>query len=198
MSITLAFSTSSEPTTRLPTLGHYINAARDILSLVLQIPPIDPSSSLRTAFLLRLTNDTLCSIIGYPPTDQNVPEALDWLDDLDQAWFTVLQSQVWDPKQGIGADLIIDASDAVNGIKSSPLTQTEKTRLRSLLTGSTSSLEEWLEGRSRGGDEDVEGMLQRLGLQAEFDDLFSRTLEFLGELGGVHVQTVRIPSCTEI
>ncbi|KAG5642812.1 hypothetical protein DXG03_002096 [Asterophora parasitica] len=181
----------SEATTHLPTLHHYLDAARQILSLVLQIPPIDPSTSLRTAFLLRLTSDALSSIVGYQADPETLPEALDWLDDLDQAWLAVLQAQVWDPETGAGVDLHIDAADASKGMKSSPLSQTERTRLRSLLVGSSASLEEWLETRQdREEDEDVEGMLERLGLRADFDDLFSRTLDYLGGLGGIVIDSV--------
>ncbi|KAG6815354.1 hypothetical protein H0H93_010064 [Arthromyces matolae] len=173
----------SEPTTHLPTLHDYLEASRKILTLILQIPPIDPSTSLRTAFLLRLTNDSLNSMIGYPPYPQSIPEALDWLDDLDQAWLTVLEAQVWDPASGTGVDLYIDAADASRGIKTSPVSQTERTRLRSLLVGSSANLEEWLASHDGRQVEDVESMLERLGLQAEFDDLFSRTLDCLGGLG---------------
>ncbi|KAG5637910.1 hypothetical protein H0H81_002671 [Sphagnurus paluster] len=184
---------SSEPTTHLPTLREYLDAARKILSLILQIPPIDPSTSLRTAFLLRLTNDTLGSIVGYSPDSESLPEALDWLDDLDQAWLAILRAQVWDPAAGAGVDLYIDVAGASAGVKSSPVSQTERTRLRSLLIGSSASLEEWLENRKEHGvdGEDVETMLQRLGLQSEFDDLFSRTLDYLGGLGGVLVEPIK-------
>ncbi|KAG6817037.1 hypothetical protein H0H87_000449 [Tephrocybe sp. NHM501043] len=180
----------SEPTTHLPTLRDYLDASRQILSLIIQIPPIDPSTSLRTAYLLRLTNDTLSSIIGYPPEPESLPEALDWLDDLDQAWLAVLQAQVWDPDTGAGIDLYIHAVDASMGMKSSPMSQTERTRLRSLIVGSSASLEEWLESQREREGEDVENMLQRLGLQAEFDELFSRTLDFLGGLNGIAVESV--------
>ncbi|KAH0584629.1 hypothetical protein H2248_010162 [Termitomyces sp. 'cryptogamus'] len=181
----------SEPTTHLPTLHDYLDASRQILSLILQIPPIDPSTSLRTAYLLRLTNDALSSIVGYPPDSDSLPEALDWLDDLDQAWLTVLEAQVWDPSTGAGVDLYIDAADASGGIKTSPMSQTERTRLRSLLVGSSTSLEEWLEnGKESQEEQNVENMLERLGLQAEFDDLFSRTLDHLGGLSGIVVDPV--------
>jgi hypothetical protein len=117
-----------------------------------------------------------------------LPEVLDWLDDLDQAWLAVLQAQVWDPTEG-GVDLVIDAADASAGVKSSPLTQTESTRLKSLIVGGEASLEEWLErGQSdEKGENELENRLRKLGLQADFDDLFARTLDFLGSLGGTMV-----------
>ncbi|KAG6810338.1 hypothetical protein H0H92_012372 [Tricholoma furcatifolium] len=179
LQLTRGYKKRLEPTTHLPTLHDYLDASRQILSIIIQIPPIDPSTSLRTAYLLRLTNDTLTSMLGYPSDQVSLPEALDWLDDLDQAWSAVLQAQVWDPVARTGVDLFIDAADAAQGVKSSAISQTERIRLRSLIIGNSGNLEEWLENQTN-GEEDVESMLQRLGLQAEFDDLFSRTLEYLG------------------
>lgn len=179
---------SSEPTATLPTLPSYLQAARKILSLILQIPPVDPSTSLRTAYLLHLTNDVLNSIPGYTAHTEDIPELLDWLDDLDQAWLSVLQSQVWDPEQGTGVDLVLTSDDVAKGLKSSPVNQTEQTRLRSLLVGGAANIEQWLAvlGKQLDGDADVgadvESILERLGVQEGFDELFSRTLQ---ELGGM-------------
>lgn len=107
---------------------------------------------------------------------------------MDQAWLAVQQAQVWDPSTG-GVDLVIDAADASAGVKSSPLTQTESTRLKSLIVGGEASLEEWLEkGNSdEPGEDELETRLRKLGLQPDFDDLFARTLDFLGSLGGTMV-----------
>jgi hypothetical protein len=112
---------------------------------------------------------------------------------------SVLQAQVWDPVTGTGIDLIIDARDAAAGVRSSPVTQTERTRLKSLLVGGAASLEEWLagltdtvagDGDGDGEEEDVESMLGRLGVQDGFDELFSRTLDEIGGLGGLVVDPV--------
>ncbi|PFH54324.1 hypothetical protein AMATHDRAFT_44843 [Amanita thiersii Skay4041] len=183
------FKKRSEPTSPYRTLSDYLAAARQILSFVLQIPPIDPSTSLRTAYLLRLTNDVLNSVPGYAPTSPVLHEVVDWLDDLDQAWLAVLQTQVWDPEQGVGRDLVIDAGDAADGVKSTPMSQTEVARLRSLLVGGVASLEEWL-SVGMDGEEigNVERMLGRLGLQNEFDEVFSGTLDYLGGFGGYVVE----------
>lgn len=145
-------------------------------------------------------------------------ELLDWLDDLDQAWFAVLQSQVWDPEVGEGVDLILSlpssSSSSSNGTitkdddadlqatitgKSTPISQTDVTRLRSLLITNIASLEEWLSQTKRrpstnggrgSGEDDVAGMLERLGLLDEFDDLFSRTMDFLGRGYVVEPETI--------
>ncbi|KAJ7765738.1 hypothetical protein B0H16DRAFT_1367461 [Mycena metata] len=215
LEMTRGYKKRSEPTTHLPTLPLYLDAARKILAMILQIPPIDPSSSLRTAYLLRLTNDVLVSIPGYLADDSNIPILLDWLDDLDQAWLIILQAQVWDPENG-PVDLVIDAEDAASGTRSSPVTQTERTRLRSLLVGGSATLEEWLSGagrrperideeeeddygdpmdRGRSSDSDSESvndLLENLGVQDRFDELFWRTLQELG-LGG----SILIPSAED-
>lgn len=141
--------------------------------------------------MLRLTNDVLSSIPGYPPEPQILPEVLDWLDDLDQAWLSVLQAQVWDPAESAGVDLVIDADDALVGVKSSPLSQTERTRLRSLLIGGAATLEEWLSGLQE-KEVDVESMMSRMGLQEAFDELFARTLDELGGLGGYVFEPITV------
>ncbi|KAJ7184554.1 hypothetical protein C8R46DRAFT_882969 [Mycena filopes] len=208
LEMTRGYKKRSEPTTHLPTLPLYLEAARKILAMILQVPPIDPSSSLRTAYLLRLTNDVLASVPGYTADESNIPILLDWLDDLDQAWLIVLQVQVWDPENG-PTDLVIDAENAASGTRTSPVTQTERTRLRSLLMGGSATLEEWLSGideedededgdddMGRGASEsvnDVQDLLETLGVQDGFDELFWRTLQELG-LGG----TIVIPSTEEI
>ena len=179
---------SSEPDASFSTLTNYLEAASKILVLVLQIPPIDPSTSLRTAFLLRLTNEVLNSIPGYAPSTPALEDAVSWLDDLDQAWLVVLQCQVWDAENGGGVDLFIDVGEAAAGVKSTPMSQTEVTRLRSLLVSAMAELEEWLGGGAEGEEDDVESRLKRLGLQDKFDELFSGTLDFLGGLGGFVVE----------
>ncbi len=121
---------------------------------------------------------------------------MDWLDDLDQAWLAVLQSQVWDPKEGLGVDLVIDVDSVAAGVKSSPLSQTERTRLRSLLLGGVETLEEWLFGWE--SDDDSSGnILEATGLQTPFDEVFSRTLDELGWLGGLNLDRIDLcDTCT--
>ena len=191
------------------TLPAYLEAARHLLLLVIQIPPIDPSTGLRTAYLLRLTGDVLFAIPGYQletstttSIQETLRDVLEFLSDLDQAWLAVLQSQVWDPSTGQAVDLVVDLHDddsqtinppsnmpsALSSVKSTPPSQTEVTRLQSLLFTGESSLEEWLTNeKSRADDadnDDVSGMLDRMGLLDEFDSLFVRTLDFLGSFTG--------------
>lgn len=213
----------------LKTLPAYLDAVRRILALILQIPPVDPSTSLRIAYMLRLTGDTLGAIPGYTLTlgasddpsltiRDTLQDLVDFLDDLDQAWVAVLQNQIWDPASAEGVDLVLPASIEVlapapatnaNGnsvsrrptiLKSTPPSQTDVTRLRSLLFAGQSSLEEWLaharsvgteieldtESQPQGHEQeqDVSSMLARMGLLDDFDALFVRTLDFLGGFAG--------------
>jgi hypothetical protein len=130
------------------------------------------------------------AIPGYatPADSNNMTELLDWLDDLDAAWLVVLQAQVWDPKLRRGVDLEVSADDVIR-LKSSPMNQTERTRLRSLLVGGTNALEEWLSETDLDGgymdvDDDEADGVKSLRLQQGFDDLFSRTLAELGAFAG--------------
>ena len=195
------------------TLPAYLEAARRLLLLVIQIPPIDPSTGLRIAYLLRLTGDVLFAIPGYQletstttSIQETLRDVLEFLGDLDQAWLAVLQSQVWDPSTGQAVDLVVARNDdpqTINpssnipsalSIKSTPPSQTEVTRLQSLLFTGESSLEEWLTNeKSRADDadnDDVSGMLDRMGLLDEFDSLFVRTLDFLGGFTGTTAEPI--------
>ena len=196
------------------TLPAYLDAARHLLLLVIQIPPLDPSTGLRIAYLLRLTGDVLFAIPGYQLEtstttiiQETLRDVLEFLADLDRAWLAVLQSQVWDPSTDQAVDLVValndDGPQTINpppnmpsalSIKSTPPSQTEITRLQSLLFTGESSLEEWLTNeKSRADDadnDDVSGMLERMGLLDEFDSLFVRTLDFLGGFTGTTAEPV--------
>ncbi|KAF7782154.1 hypothetical protein Agabi119p4_1530 [Agaricus bisporus var. burnettii] len=242
LQLTRGYKKRTEQITTVPTLHKYITYARRLLAFILQIPPLDPSTSLRIQYMLRLTGDVLSAIVGYKLSPRAPPkgnyneqvdrreetqseedeeprdytsalrELLDWLDDLDQAWLAVLQNQIWDPDAGEGVDLILEveiangedtgssSTEGENGhaskqtqLKSTPISQTDITRLRSLLVTSIANLEEWLSNPGKGGrdnktdareEDDVSGMLERLGVLDEFDDLFGRTMDFLSGFGG--------------
>ena len=196
------------------TLSAYLEAARHLLLLVIQIPPIDPSTGLRIAYLLRFTGDVLFAIPGYQLETSNTTsiqetlrDVLEFLGDLDRAWLAVLQSQVWDPLTGQAVDLVVALHDdgqtinppsnmpsAALSIKSTPPSQTDITRLQSMLFTGESSLEEWLTNEKSQADDadndDVSGMLDRMGLLDEFDSLFVRTLDFLGGFTGTTAEPV--------
>ena len=151
--------------------------------MILQIPPVNPSASLRVTLLLRLTSDALISITGYKPDTETLPILLDWLNDLDRGWLAVLRSQAWDTESRAGIDRIEDEHTEADSIRPpsqlSPMTQTERTRLRSLIIGGTAKMEEWMVQLDTGG-QDYDVVLQTLGLQQGFDDLFSGTLAEMG------------------
>ncbi|KAF7298373.1 ATP-dependent RNA helicase [Mycena kentingensis (nom. inval.)] len=186
LKLTRGYKKRTQPDSALQTLPDYLDAAQTILSVVLQIPPLDPSAALRVAYLLRLTNDVLGAIPGYLAEVQDIQTILNWLDDLDNSWVVVLQAQVWHSDTG-PADLELDAELLASGkIRVSPVTQTERTRLRSLLIGGSVALEEWVDAGGLlhcpvGDAEDEDGGT----VQDAFQELFYRTLRELGELGGV-------------
>ncbi|KAF9557755.1 hypothetical protein CPC08DRAFT_639911 [Agrocybe pediades] len=207
LELTRNFKKRSESTSSLKTLTAYLEAARKLLGIILQIPPLDPSAGLRITYLLRLTGEVLGSIPSYsmghsqssPSVQETLQELADFLDDLDQSWLAVLQGQVWDPETAEGVDLILpidDISRTPNStlpLKSTPPSQTDIARLRSLLFAGESSLEEWLTNQNAQPGEntadkddlgDVTRMLERMGLLEEFDSLFARTLDYLGGFSG--------------
>jgi len=179
--------------------------------MILQIPPIDPSTGLRIAYLLRLTGDVLNAIPGYKldmptsPAHATLKNLIEFLDDLDQAWLAILQGQMWDPESGEGVDLVLpsdlisEPDENVPGsatqLKSSPPTQTDLARLRSLLFSGESSLEEWLVAERKNGltEDDVSVMLAGMGLLDQFDSLFVRTLDYLRAFSGNVAQNVVEP-----
>ena len=127
-------------------------------------------------------------------------DLIDFLDDIDQAWVAVLQGQVWDPELAEGVDLILptpthssavaNGTSSIKTYKSTPPSQTDIARLRSLLFSGESALEEWLTNERAQGNvgntdevDDISGMLEQMGLLDRFDSLFVRTLDFLGGFG---------------
>ena len=99
----------ADPTSNLQTLPSYLEAPHHLLWLILQIPPVDPSSPLRTTLLLRLTSDVLCSVPGYGPALEPtaLPLLLNWLTDLNAAWLAVLRAQAWDPSHSRRPDALL-------------------------------------------------------------------------------------------
>ncbi|KAH9915712.1 hypothetical protein B0H21DRAFT_853318 [Amylocystis lapponica] len=144
-------------------------------------PPLDPSASLRTSLLLRLTGEVFSAIPGYAPDVETLPQLLSWLDDLDKGWLAVLRSQRWDTASNTGVDVTLPADTRLHA---SPVSQTERTRLRSMLIAGTGGMEEWLSVLDAGsGGQGYEPVLEQLGFQQGFDDLFSRSLAQMGSLG---------------
>jgi hypothetical protein len=118
-------------------------------------------------------------IVGYSPDVADLIPLLQWLDILDRGWLSVLCRHAWDPMTDEGVEL----SEELLAMTPLP-TQTDCTRVHSLLVTGIGALENWMEGKD--GDEDEEDNLvrdmQRLGYQSNFDELFYRTLTKLREL----------------
>ncbi|TFK45528.1 hypothetical protein OE88DRAFT_1669119 [Heliocybe sulcata] len=119
----------------------------------------------------------MTSITGYKPDLQTLPKLLSWMNDLDLGWLAVLRGQAWDPAAHTALDVTASTVPA-------PMSQTERTRLRSLLVTGTERMEEWMEELDTQG-EDYTTALERLGLQQGFDDLFVNTFSEIGGLSGI-------------
>ena len=149
---------------------------RTLLTLTLQIPPVALSGMLRTSLLLRLTGTVLDDIVGYLPDVADLIPLLQWLDMLDRGWLSVLCRHAWDPMRG-GVELPEEL------LRRTPLpTQTDRTRVHSLLVTGISALENWMEGKNEDEEDNLVHDMRRLGYQSTFDELFHRTLTKLHEL----------------
>jgi hypothetical protein len=152
---------------------------RPLLTLTLQIPPVALSGMLRTSLLLRLTGTVMDDIVGYPPDVPDLIPLLQWLNMLDRGWLSVLCRHAWDPIRDEGVELPEEL------LEKTPLpTQTDCTRVHSLLVTGISALENWMEGKGEGEDEEDNLVhdMRRLGYQSTLDELFYRTLTKLREL----------------
>src|ERR1700761_4043154 len=147
------------------------------MSLIMMIPPLGTASALRTSLLLRLTGEVLDGIPGYT-LEANTSKLLEYLDDLDKAWVAVLESQIWDSESASGSDLILPANHDMS-LLPSQVSQTERTRLKSLLVLGTEKLEDWLPRIEDVTESDADGMDNS---NNRFNDIFFRTLTSLGEL----------------
>lgn len=156
------------PSSTVPTLPSFLAALRPLFSIIILIPPVNPSASLRTSLLLRLTGYILDCIPGYAlapdPThslDEVLVNVLDWMTDLDQAWVAALSGQQWDVVAHVGVD--INAA-----VQSQAPSQTDRTRLNSMLVNGKEALDDWL--AEAGFDADV---------REGFQDTFWRTIGVL-------------------
>lgn len=168
----------SHPSSTLTTLSAYLEASHHLFNLILQIPPIDPSASLRNTLLLRLTGEIFNSVPGYAPDEKSLPILLDWLQDLDHGWLAVLRSQGWDSETRSGISV-----RPADGARSGSLSQTERIRLKSLLVTGMEMFEEWVElPHTQSGEGETPNA--ETTKAERFGDLFSGTLTEMGFLRG--------------
>jgi hypothetical protein len=159
-----------------------LDAAHTLFSVIMQIPPVNPSTDLRITLLLRLTGDVLGSIPGYSADSPTLEALVAWIRDLDAGWVATLKGQGWDVSSSEAHDVLLP-----QGKWSRPMSTTERARLRSLIIGGTNNLEEWLANSAK-AEESLEGALVRMGLERfVFEDLFVNTLAEMGALGGIRV-----------
>lgn len=159
----------------------------------------------------------MTAIVGYKPRVEDLDGVLEWLEVLDVGWEGVLRGVPWE------AAILTESGSSVirsggagggdregrgggggggqtrldgEGEKMEALTQTEKTRLKSLLITGAARIDEWLEGLQpeedsrieelgdqnmlgEGGVSDYIGVLESRGLRERFERLFERTLREL-------------------
>ncbi|KAH7093952.1 hypothetical protein BKA62DRAFT_745254 [Auriculariales sp. MPI-PUGE-AT-0066] len=141
LEISRGFKKRSQPDSPLATLDAYLAACHPLMSLILLIPPIDPSTALRAELLLRYTGEVLDAIPCYPATRAVLPRLSSWLDELDKAGRDVsraLPNMVFSPT-------IEDVPPGTPIYSSTPVSITESTRLLSLLDSACDRIEEWLD-----------------------------------------------------
>ncbi|SCV66937.1 BQ2448_5583 [Microbotryum intermedium] len=86
-----AFESRSSPTSAHPTLASYLGAVTTLLTnMILTIPPIEPSHSLRVAYALTLTGLLAPAIKGYSIPEATLPILWTTLRTFDQAWIKIL------------------------------------------------------------------------------------------------------------
>lgn len=160
----------------------------------------------------------MTAIVGYKPRVEDLDGLLEWLRVLDVGWEGVLRGVPWEVAildgsgssgiraGGVGGDNGEGRSrrgeerkgpeNESEREKSKVLTQTEKTRLKSLLITGAARIDEWLEGLSPKEDSGIEELgnqevlgegsasdyvdiLESRGLRERFERLFERTLKEL-------------------
>ena len=128
--------------------------------------------------LLRLTKEILENVPGYFPEPDVLPILLDFLDDLDEAWLVVLRGKIWQPRESDSDDEKKGEEDLAETRTTTLLSQTEQTRLRSLLRWASGRFEDWLIEN----DPSAQGQLDSVALHPGFGRLFMRSLEELDGL----------------
>ncbi|KDE03983.1 hypothetical protein MVLG_05552 [Microbotryum lychnidis-dioicae p1A1 Lamole] len=86
-----AFESRSSPNSAHRTLASYLGTLTNLLTnMILTIPPIEPSHSLRIAYALTLTGLLAPAIKAYPIPEATLPILWTTLKTFDQAWIKIL------------------------------------------------------------------------------------------------------------
>ncbi|KIY46496.1 hypothetical protein FISHEDRAFT_47216 [Fistulina hepatica ATCC 64428] len=163
-----------DPTGSFHTLADYVSYARELLHLILQIPPAQSSASLRIAYFLQLISDVLESLVGYPIHASDILQLLDWLVELDEASVVILCGQPWDPATRKG----IAGSPPPQYVVTS---QTDRIRLRSIVVSGSASIGDWIEQADV--NDDKQSFSEDL---PSVQKLFPKTLDALYDLESVN------------
>lgn len=134
---------------------------------------------------------------GYVPDSSSgeFESVLEVMRELDRGWVAVLRAQRWNAEDKMAIVGELQQRDDGGGGGEGPLvSQTDRARLRSLISWGTDKLEEWIETvidistrgtiKSGGIDEPMASMMVLMSVQQSFDDVFMGTLSELGELKG--------------
>ncbi|KAG9091142.1 hypothetical protein FS749_016776 [Ceratobasidium sp. UAMH 11750] len=196
----------NEPDAPYATLSAYISAASSLVSMVLLIPPLEPSASIRTSRLLRITGDIFENIPAYPlgsqptttpdPTDDNgdlnppqltltdeglstLEEVFQLLEKLDEGWCAVIRNERWDPTLNHG--IFSQSPTPGDSIQPGPgaFSVTDSTRLRSLIISGKDEFDDWL--AEQGGASNFEVADRSIRVM-------SRTLREIGQVIPAPVQ----------
>ena len=112
---------------------------------------------LRAELLLRFTGEVLDAIPQYPPSLEVLPRLRSFIDELDKGWVAVLDAKLWDTETSRGRDVqralpnmifsptVEDIPPGTPIYSATPVSQTESTRLNSLLDSACDRIEDWLD-----------------------------------------------------
>jgi len=177
LSVSRLVKKRSESGLALQGLSPFLNAMKSLMVLILSIPPVDPSASLRTSYLLRFTGELLEAIPSYPlaaPMTDSAAEVPTTIEEtlillleiitlLDKGWKAILLSQAWDTVRGAGGESFVSTGG---------VTTTDKIRLASLLMSRKEALCDWLESGP---------VVWSSETKEEFANMFWRTLTELSD-----------------
>ncbi|KAK4686886.1 hypothetical protein P7C73_g3233, partial [Tremellales sp. Uapishka_1] len=150
-----------------------------LLTLILQIPPLNPFSYLRTAYLLNFTGVVVTYIVSLPlDAPETLVRLLRFIQRIDEGGQVVLRGQAWVPKLG---GVKVDFAGQVD--------QTERIRLRSMILSSREKMIAWarvyghFKGDKLPGLSEAESDAESLHEQGEWETqivgMWNGTLELL-------------------
>ncbi|WVN90470.1 uncharacterized protein L203_105706 [Cryptococcus depauperatus CBS 7841] len=160
----LASLERDERTFNLKSIPSLLSRLAPLLQLILQIPPYQPFSHIRTSYLLTLTA-VIPSYIAALPLHQNgigqreegiatrkvLQDVLQFLGEVDRGWMAVLNRMGWTPppsiisatKKAYEEGQVLVGGRAIRVEYGGQVDLTERIRLRSILVSGRSKIEAW-------------------------------------------------------